>query len=177
MQVNCKKKISFKLPSFMLIMSITFLGLIIFVSRHVLRNITISEPLGWYWLSSPSPIQIGKVYTIGVPVIFLSLVKHLGYKSNAKALFKKVVAKEGDIIKVTEDGILINNKLMPNSQGIEAFKGILLHPLPVNYRYKLKYNEYFVLGDTPHSFDSRYFGVVNGADIKNEAQLILRSSQ
>ena len=153
------------------------MGLIISVSKHVLRNITISEPLGWYWLSSPYPVQVGKVYTIKVPVDFLLLVKQLGYNSNAKALFKKVVAKDGDIIKVTEDGILINNKLTPNSQGIQAFKGILLHPLPIGYTYQLKNNEYFMMGDTPHSFDSRYFGVVNGVDIQNEAHLIFMSKE
>ena len=130
--------------------------------------------MGWYWLSSPDPVQVGKIYTIKVPADFLLLVKQLGYKSNAKALFKKVVAKDGDIIKVTEDGILINDKLMPNSQSIEVFKGILLHPLPIGHKRKLKDNEYFVLGETKNSFDSRYFGVVNGVDIKNEAYLILR---
>jgi conjugative transfer signal peptidase TraF len=174
MQVNYNKWISYTLPALMLIISVIFLGLIIFVSKHLLRNITTSEPLGWYWLSSPDPVQVGKIYTIKVPADFLLLVKQLGYKSNAKALFKKVVAKDGDIIKVTEDGILINDKLMPNSQSIEVFKGILLHPLPIGHKRKLKDNEYFVLGETKNSFDSRYFGVVNGVDIKNEAYLILR---
>lgn len=176
MQVGYKK-VNYSLPSLVLILSIIFLGMVIFGSKHVLRNITISEPLGWYWLSSPKPVQIGNIYTIKVPVEFLSLVKHLGYKSNAKALFKKVVAKEGDVIKVTDDGILINNKLMPNSLGIKTFKGILLQPLPVGYQYQLKANEYFMMGNTSHSFDSRYFGVVKESDIENEAHLILRSSE
>ena len=169
-------QINYRLPALVLFFGVLLLCGIIFVSRHILRNVTISEPLGWYWLSPPYPIQVDKVYTMKVPVEFLSLVKQLGYKSNAKALFKKVVAKDGDIIKVTDEGILINNKLMRSSQGIETFKGISLHPLPVGYQYKLKPNEYFMMGDTSHSFDSRYFGVVKENDIENEARLILRSN-
>lgn len=141
-----------------------------FLSNHIIRNNTSSEPVGLYFLKAPADIAIGHRYTIKIPR--LGLCRQLGLESSVNSLLKTVVAKNGDVIQVTANGILVNNMLLPNSTGVKAVRGIELHPLPIGYKYTLKPDEYFMLGQTATSFDSRYFGVVDRKNILNEAILL-----
>jgi conjugative transfer signal peptidase TraF len=135
--------------------------------NYIIRNNTSSEPTGLYFVKTPVDIEVGKRYTIKIPVLELS--KKLGLEPNVKTFLKTVVAKAGDVIQVTNDGVLVNGKLLPNSKGVQSVRGIELHPLPIGYKHRLKQNEYFMLGQTARSFDSRYFGVIKRKDILKEA--------
>ena len=101
-------------------------------------------------------------------------LRQLGYTANSGTLLKRVIAHSGDEIKFTANGVVVNDKLFANSRAVAKVKGVLLNPLPIGYQHKLKTDEYFMLGETPNSFDSRYFGVVNRKFIMNKAQLILK---
>mgnify|MGYP000998292674 CR=1 FL=1 len=41
-------------------------------------------------------------------------------------------------------------------------------------RYVLKKNEYYVMGDTETSFDSRYLGILRKKDFKSEVKLLIK---
>jgi signal peptidase I len=87
-------------------------------------------------------------------------------------LLKKIVAIPGDVVAITKDGVLINKALQPNSTYIKKYKHIALNPLQYPQKFRLKNSEYFVMGNSKHSYDSRYFGVIRGSDIYYKAILI-----
>ena len=87
-------------------------------------------------------------------------------------LLKQIVAIEGDEVNVTPNGVYINNKLYPNSkiQQNTIHNGVQINLFPMPYgNFRLGSNEYFVLGKTIHSYDSRYFGVINAKQIYRKA--------
>jgi conjugative transfer signal peptidase TraF len=87
-----------------------------------------------------------------------------GYES----LLKRVVATPGDYVAVDNQGVFVNNTLINNSKAEISHNEIMLHP-QIGYKQKLKDGEFFVMGDTVRSFDSRYFGPVTSKDIKLRA--------
>ena len=165
---------NYRLPVVIAILSLVTLFGFLSISKYIAYNITISEPIGWYWLNQADKVAVGKLYTIKLDDRYMQLLRRLGYSSDSVTLLKRVVAEAGDKVEVTADGVVVNAKLLPNSKAVAVFKGVLLNPLPIGFKYKLKNNEYFMLGETPHSFDSRYFGVIQQTAIINNAQLIVK---
>lgn len=166
--------------------SLLLLFLIIKTLNYTLtKNISISEPTGYY-LKLPifSKIQRGNRYLICINNIrYSTIMKHFGLpgvhnqcKNNLPYLIKQVAGIPNDVIEVTKDGILINNQLQPNSQSFTSAHDIKLYPLPIGYKTTLRQNEYFMLGITPHSIDSRYFGIVNKNQFYKQAILISKES-
>ena len=87
-------------------------------------------------------------------------------------MIKRISAVKGDAIEVTDDGILINGLLQPNSHLYAEGRGIRFYPLVTGYKHVLEEGEYFMLGNSLHSFDSRYFGIIQKADIYRRAILV-----
>jgi conjugative transfer signal peptidase TraF len=80
-------------------------------------------------------------------------------------LLKRVHAVAGDTVLINEAGISINGERLPNSTPLstDAYGAAL-----PQYRLDavLGESEYLLLSDlNPHSFDARYFGVINHAQI------------
>lgn len=74
-------------------------------------------------------------------------------------LIKRVVGVAGDLITVTDAGIEINGRPVPNSKPLDAdTRGSALPRLRGSWN--LKPGEVWVAGEHPNSFDSRYFGPV-----------------
>ena len=73
-----------------------------------------------------------------------------------RRLTKHVAAIPGDTVRVTPEGSYINGKLWPYS-AIPARS--LYRPFPFG-TYKLAAGQYWVLGDHPLSYDSRYIGMI-----------------
>ena len=82
-------------------------------------------------------------------------------------LMKKVVACRGDKISVTDEGVLVNHRLIPFSKPISTDG--LKRPLP-QWRakdYPLKEDEVLTMtSQSKWSFDSRYYGLVRIKQIK-----------
>lgn len=166
--------------------SLLLLFVIVETLNHTLtKNISISEPVGYY-LKLPiiSTIERGNKYLICITDFkYITVLKQLGLPDvlnqcphNSPYLIKQVAGVPGDVIKVTPSGVFINNQLQPYSQSFTLAHGIGLYPLPVGYKTILRNNEYFVLGITPHSVDSRYFGIVNRKQFYKQAILIFKES-
>lgn len=96
------------------------------------------------------------------------------YLKEPPYLLKTIKAVAGDTVEVTTKGIIINGELQTNSQQFLEGRGVKLYPLPVGYKHTLTSGEYFVLGNTTHSVDSRYFGLIKKNDIYRRAILIYK---
>ena len=157
------------------------LVLIVRILENVIyKNQTISEPIGYYLALPDMPIHRGDLVMTcitdsGYKHVFneLGLKDVVGQCSNGLPyLIKRIVATSGDKVEVSKAGILINGNLYINSAQFAEGRGIKLYPLPVGYSHVLAADEYFMLGSSLHSVDSRYFGVVKKSDIYRRAILI-----
>ena len=80
-------------------------------------------------------------------------------------LLKRVHAVAGDTVLIDETGITVNGQWLSNSMPIRADAYGAVLP---QYRFNaaLGESEYLLLSDlNPHSFDARYFGVIDHAQI------------
>ena len=100
-------------------------------------NLTSSEPTGLYLRVRGEPER-------GCMVALRSLMKH-------------VVAVPGDVVTVTAQGTHVNGRLWPNSAIPEDTHGY--EPFPFG-TYTLRPGQYWLLGTSPDSWDSRYIGPV-----------------
>ena len=155
------------------------------LNNTVTKNISISEPIGYYVkLPISGKIKRGNKYLICVTSLkYIQMLKHLGLPYirnqcpyNSPYLIKQVAGMPYDLIRITRSGVLINNKLQQNSFGFSSAHGTKLYPLPIGYRTILGKDEYFMLGITPHSVDSRYFGIVNRNQFYKQTLLIFKEN-
>ncbi len=84
-------------------------------------------------------------------------------------IIKRIVAKEGDKLMVTETGkVYVNDKVIEDSIGYRAI------PKRIDETV-LKEDEYFVLGDNRDiSLDSRFYGIFNESQIVGKAVISLK---
>lgn len=143
--------------------------------RNTILNVTQSEPLGYYWIFKKNAIKKGRLYLICLKEekynnILMRLNAPISNKcsSNLAPLIKKIVAGPRDIIRISTEGIYINNILMPNSKFIKNAIGVNLYPKVIGYKRQLNEDEYWVMGNPANSFDSRYFGSISQDEILNE---------
>lgn len=169
-----------------IIISLFMLFVIVEGLNHTLtKNISISEPVGYY-LKLPiiGNIQRGNHYLVCVTDIkYTNVLKQLGLPNvsnqcanSSPYLIKQVVGIPGDTIEITLNGVLINKHLQANSFSFSSARNIKLSPIPIGYRAILTSNQYFVLGTTTHSVDSRYFGIVSRKQFYKQAILIFKEN-
>jgi len=152
--------------------------LYIFVSS-IIFNPTISATRGYYFTYPSESYKVGDMvlmcvlgdrhvatmFKLKLPYVNDACLNHTPY------LLKHVVAVEGDVIDVTKQGIYINGRLQPNSIAKYWYKNIELYPVALG-EFRLGRGQFLVLGDTVNSYDSRYFGVLDKAQIYRLARLI-----
>lgn len=155
-------------------------GLVQICENIIYRNISISEPLGYYLALPKLPIRKGDLVLMCLTnKKYKHVFNELGLKdisgqctTGMPYLIKQVVAIKGDRVEVSSIGILINGKHCLNSKQFLEGRGVKLYPLPIGYSHVLTDDEYFMLGQSPNSMDSRYFGIVKQDDIYRRAILI-----
>jgi len=155
-------------------------GVVIFAEKAIYKNSSMSEPIGYYLALPGMPVHAGDlVLTCITNNEYKHVFNELGLKdlpgecsNGLPYLIKRIVAASGDKVEVVKAGILINSNLYLNSKQFTEGRGIKLNPLPVGYSHVLSEDEYFMLGNSTHSVDSRYFGVIKKNDIYRRAILI-----
>lgn len=160
----------YKFITKLMIIGITFFS-IVFCIKRIMYNVTDSMTKGIYVK------KIISNYKKGDLVIFLMDKKYLKYvesslsKNKAKKLYllKRIVAVEGDIIETRSNGVVLIN----GEKKGKIFKIKGLTDKIENTRYILKKDEYYVMGDTETSFDSRYLGILRKKDFKSEVKLLI----
>ena len=87
---------------------------------------------------------------------------------------KPVVARAGDSVQVSERGVLVNGKTVPNSAPLpKDTAGRPLTPWPFG-TYPVQPGTVWVISDYhPRSFDSRYFGPISEALVRNRLRPLL----
>jgi len=159
-------------------------GLLTLIFNHLFFNVSISEPQGYYFVTSIGQISRGDKVLLCVNDQNSTKIMHqlkLPHEKNAcdfetPYLLKSIAGIPGDKIKITTYGVFINGYLAPNSIALNFFENIALNPLPFG-EFILGQDEYFMLGRTPHSYDSRYFGKVKKTQIIYKAYFLWKKTK
>jgi type IV secretory pathway protease TraF len=149
-----------------------FFMVIYAISHLVVYNHTISEPIGWYLKLPVGTPTKDNLYLITIPSHNLNILKKLGYHDSSNTILKKLIATSGDTVEIKTTGLFVNGHLVSDSKLDSIVRGVNLEPLPIGYIHQLKTGEYFFMGASKHSYDSRYFGVLGRGHVVNKVQFI-----
>jgi signal peptidase I len=110
------------------------------------------------------------------------------FRKYDEKFMKRIIAKENDYIEIYGDKIFINsipiqekhikgrkkiNEFFNERMKYKVYYSKNLLNENIKLKYKLKKNEYFVLGDNrDNSIDSRKFGIIKRSDIIAKANLV-----
>lgn len=87
---------------------------------------------------------------------------------------KKVVATQGDLVKISDNGIEVNGRLLTDSKPSKYDN--LKRKMPVFWMDRYLDNGEFIVASTKeNSYDSRYFGIVRRDQIKGVIETIIPS--
>ncbi len=148
-------------------------------------NYTPSMPLGIYRLA-PAPktdVQRGMFVAACAPRDAGDLGHRRGYLAtgpcarDTELLLKVVAAVAGDLVAVSANGVAVNGCLLPHSQPLSLdAAGRRLSPWP-HGRYHLRRGQLWFYAPNDRSWDSRYWGPAQAADVRARALplLVLRS--
>ena len=140
-------------------------------------NASPSLPVGLYLTSSKPEANLAE-FCPAEP--FASLAISRGYRDRgicrdgATPLLKPVVARAGDVVDVSEQGIAVNGRLLPNTAARPAdTHGRPLHRWPCG-RYVVVPDTVWVASSyEARSFDSRYFGPIPTSSIRDRVRPLL----
>lgn len=82
---------------------------------------------------------------------------------------KKVVGMPNDTISIFIDGVKVNEKFYRHNMNQMLIKMNEKQPDRFFKTFKLAKDEYFVMGETPMSYDSRYWGTITNKDVIGHA--------
>ena len=140
-------------------------------------NASPSLPVGLYLTSSKPEANLAE-FCPAEPFASLAILR--GYRDRgvcrdgATPLLKPVVARAGDVVNVSEQGIAVNGRLLPNTAVRPAdTHGRPLHPWPCG-RYVVVPDTVWVASSyEARSFDSRYFGPIPTSSIRDRVRPLL----
>ncbi len=151
------------------------------ISEYIYFNPSNSEQRGYYFVYKPHTFNKGDLVLVCIrDSQSINVLHKFGLPSIASNvcqlpfLLKTIAAKNGDKVVVSNRGITINNLLQANTHAFTKYKNIWLNPLPVGAIYKLRQDDYFLLGKGDNSYDSRYFGIVANTDLLYRAILFYK---
>ena len=140
-------------------------------------NTSPSLPLGLY-VTSSQPNAIVVEFCPAEP--FASLAVSRGYRDagscpdGAAPLMKPIIARAGDVVEMSGQGIVVNGRLVPNSvpRTLDS-QGRPLTPWPFG-RYVVAPETVWVASSYhARSFDSRYFGPIQTSWIRDRVRPLL----
>ncbi len=131
-------------------------------------NASESVPMGWYFVAKRQP-KIGEIAVIR-PAEWVHLyASERGYLPQDVWLLKPIFATNPSIICRFGPYVFVDGKLVAKATIMDKKRRLL----PVWKGCKaLKHSQYFVLGRHRDSFDSRYFGPIDGDQVIGAAFLL-----
>ena len=136
-------------------------------------NTTASQPRGIYQLAPP-PAARGDLVVACVPAAARDRAARYLRPSPLRPcdglapVMKTVAAVSGDFVDVTDEAVVVNGLALPGSAPLESDRAG--RPLAPAWRSgTLAAGQLWLVGRTPHSYDSRYFGPVDVADVHGVA--------
>jgi type IV secretory pathway protease TraF len=124
-----------------------------------------SLPRGLYLRRPGAPIAVGAVVVAPQPEVARPYLASLGIPPEVR-LIKRVAAASGDVVCREGGAVRISSRTLAVRDRDQ--RGVSL-PAWEECR-RLRAGEVFLLGDTPASFDSRYFGPVHVRDLEGVFQ-------
>ena len=157
--------------------SVAFAAFQLFGVAGLRINSSPSLPIGLYWTGSNPGAQLVE-FCPAEP--FASLAISRGYRDRgactdgATPLMKPVAARTGDTVDLSEQGIAVNGRLLPNTAALRVDTyGRPLLPWPFG-RYEVQPDTVWVASSHhPRSFDSRYFGPIPVSSVRDYLRPIL----
>ena len=132
-------------------------------------NASASAPIGLYRVHGGGPIGRGDMVVAWTPQPARSLAARRHYLPANVPLVKRVAAAAGDRVCAWVGGISINGRPAATRWKSDAAG----RPMPWWSGCRtLAAGEYFLLMDSPLSFDGRYFGVTRSSDVIGRAKLL-----
>jgi conjugative transfer signal peptidase TraF len=128
----------------------------------LLYSRTPSVPPGWYARSSGEIVR-GALVTVRAQDVAPDYAAARSFTDAGDRFIKRIAANDGDSVCAEGDAIRINDRTVANRAVHDSQGRALPHWSGCR---TLVADEVFLLGDTPDSFDSRYFGPVSADDIE-----------
>lgn len=135
-------------------------------------NISNSEHVGLYILNldPAKKISRGDLVAFCIPLDFARLAFRRTYfkasdqcPAHVIPVLKRVYGIPGDLVGLTQKGVVINGRMIPNTRRLE--RDTRNNPI-THVRFEGRRSEYLLLAPTYHlSFDGRYFGPVSREQI------------
>ena len=133
---------------------------------RIIYNASPSIARGWYLIVPPGRLRVGMVVIAHIPSWAARLAAERNYLPITVPVIKRIAAADGQSVceqsgRLAIDGHVIARALTADSAG---------RPLPAWHGCRtLDRGEFFLLGDTWDSYDSRYFGPITGRGIIGRA--------
>lgn len=132
-------------------------------------NTSASAPIGLYAVASGSLAEPGDMVIARVPEPWRRLAATRRYLPMNVPLVKRVAAAAGDEVCALGQEIFVNGRSVAGRQvadgagrAMPSWSGCV----------RLRGRQLFLLMDAPASFDGRYFGATEGADVIGKARLL-----
>lgn len=174
--------INFFKKNIFLVIIFVFFSMIFIFSRFT-YNVTNSLRKGIYFKKFFPEYKKNNLVLFELDKKYLKYLENFPNKNKLKKIYliKRIVGVCGDKIENRNGGIFINGE---KKGEIFKIKGLnenknknknknINKSIKTEESYVLKKDEFFVMGDTPTSFDSRYFGVLKKKDFKFEMKLLI----
>ncbi|MCW3476239.1 conjugative transfer signal peptidase TraF [Rhodovastum sp. RN2-1] len=142
-------------------------------------NVTPSMPVGLWKIESSLPFPArGEVVTVCLPegdavreAIRRGYVSAGACPGGSEPLVKPVAAIGGDLVVVSTHGITVNGAPVPSSVPLAQDEaGRALRPVPAGLYRVARDTVWLLSRHDPRSFDSRYFGTIPIANVRDVAR-------
>lgn len=132
-------------------------------------NISASAPRGLYLLDSAAPPRPGDMVAARLPAQWRALADARRYLPARVPLIKRIAARSGDSVCAFGAVVTVNGR----ARALRRDTDSLGRRLPAwQGCVHLRDGQVLLLMDSPASFDGRYFGVTEAADVLGRARLI-----
>lgn len=160
----------------LIIVVVAFISIIYFFTLISGFSINMSPSVerGVYILYPKINLKKGDIINFKIPKEIKIIALERNYLTkNIKSLTKYIVADEGDIVERKNNKIYINNIYTATIYKTDSNNRELSSVFSEEEKIKLKKGEYFILGITENSLDSRYFGIIKYENIIKKSKLII----
>lgn len=132
-------------------------------------NASASAPQGLYTVTPGASVEPGEMVIARVPLRYRQLAATRRYLPMNVPLVKRVAAYAGDQVCASELDIFVNGWRIAERRMIDRMG----RPMPMwEGCTVLRGRQLFLLMDNPASFDGRYFGPTEAADVIGKARLL-----
>lgn len=134
-------------------------------------NASASAPIGLYWIEPDASVGVGDMVVARLAAPWREFASARHYLPANVPLVKRVAAIADSTVCARDDAIFVDGKRVATRLGRDA-QGRTL-PWWTGCHH-LSGHQVLLLTPAPDSFDGRYFGVTDGADLIGRARLLWR---